>query len=869
MPNEATYKAVLDSLDIGVLLLDQDLRLVHVNAWLSNRCAVPVAALINQPIGSIFPTLKNSFLLECCNDALHQGLPKKLSNTLDASPLPLYDPNAINEGEHLLQQSIAIRPIESKDRRLCEIVVRDVTKNVIKENWLKRIATNFRHESQQKDTSLAQFAQIIENATDAILVVASDGHLDMANGAAKHFFGLHDDATAITKQVNDIFTSHHQWQRQELRTQLQQLIEELQPRPEHQKTSSANPSNRIPALATQIKNHAGQVVPVQIRFAISHHFGHRKLIITVRDCTDQAETEQNFYASENRFQTLAKLAPVGIFRTCERGVIRYANETWFQLTGADDSHLDRLSWLSLVAENSRETIELKWQASKANRLGLREEFKLIKQNLNSGQAKPLDGHHDATWVLCNLMPEYDNQEHVHGFVGIFTDITQQRSNQEAIERMAYHDALTGLPNRRYFNDTLEQHIRLNRRAQTAFALFALDLNGFKQINDTLGHDAGDIVLKAIAERLQKLLRESATVARIGGDEFNVMIPEFEELGALEIIAQRIGEIVREPTVLDGHEVSLSTSIGIALFPTDAANSHELIKNADLALYNAKDNKELPFVFFDKAMNQKATSNRNLLVDLETAIADEQFDLQLSSTDISNGANYVVVQAMLSWQHNNWGTIQQPNFIKAMERSRLIKPFNLLSLELICQALQSLHQHLPELTNLKLIFQWQAFQLLQPGFSQDVATVIRRYNVPTRWLQFEISEQAANDYFGSLLPIFLQLNRLGVQLTLTEFSGAHLPLQKITQLPIAAVEINPVLLDYGTNHRASQLQLSSLCDLCNRLGIVIHTRTPNGLTQLRNHGCQQSQLLEPGAGLAMDAFIEQLKLAIKAANGRSA
>ncbi len=836
MPTQATFKTVIDSLDLGVLILDQDLRLVYINDWLKKRSYPPFELALHAPINQLFPELNNSLLLECCRDALDDFLPKYVSNAIAPHPLPLYHPSHLGQEQHKLHQAIDVRPIKVNDTVRCQILVHDVTQNVNKENWLKRIANNFRHQAQEKDTSLTQFAHIIENTADAILVLSCDGTVDLANACAKHMLGLSEPSDQKPLNIHTVLKSDSSAQTRILSQHLHTLLDSL-------KTPNAAPP---PPLITKISTGHGLWLPVEIRFSISQDQGTAKLITTIHDRSDQAETERNFRVSENRFQTLAKLAPVGIFRTCQQGIVRYANETWFELTGAVANDINRVKWLQFIEPKARVKIRPKWQGLKDKRLGLREEFKLKATRV---QAEP-------TWVLCNLMAEFDSQEQITGYVGILTDISQQHSNQEAIQRLAYHDTLTGLPNRRYFHDTLEQHIRLNRREQTAFALFALDLNGFKQINDTLGHDAGDQVLKTVAHRLQSLLRESASIARLGGDEFAVMIPGFSEPRALETIAQRIQTMVCKPIQLETQETSVGTSIGIALFPTDAENSTDLVKNADLALYAAKSNKQHPFVFFDKGMNQKAATNRNLLNDLENAIAEEHFDLLLAPTQLATRHKFIG-HALLCWQHKTWGRLLQPDFINALQRSRLAKPFTLLQIEKICQAIQRLQTLLDNNRAVQISVALQPFQLLQANFADDVNALFQRHRSASQALHITLTEANLNDYFGSLLPVLLRLQRLGFQLVIADFSGTHLALQKISKLPIHAVQLCPTLIEHAKTHRESQLQLASLLNLAKRLEVKVLCHSPSSAKQLRACGCEGAIVRQPLAAQPVETVIKQL------------
>lgn len=801
MPSEATFKTVIDSLDSGVILLDQDLCLLFANAWVNKRSNQPINTALHRALVVIFPELKNSYLMECCNDALQEGLPKQLSHSFNPSLLPLYDPNHLGDNRFRLQQSITVRPININGQLACELMIYDVTNSVIKENWLKRIAANFLQEVQQKDTSLEHFSRIVENTSDAIIVFNQEGFTEFTNTSARHLFGI-QSSQQYTSNLGDLLSIDKDKHQLPLYHKLMAELEGV---------NSNKSAAAIPSVNIQLRDIDGAQIPVELRFSCTQDGAGKKLITTIRDCSYLVETERNYRASENRFRTLAKIAPVAIFRTCELGTLRYANESWCNLTGRDLLDLHQINWLECLVTEDRNKVLPKWLSLRNNRVDLREEVKVFNSNKKGSE---------PTWVLCNIMAEYDLNNQISGFVGTFTDITQQRSNQDEIQRLAYRDTLTGLPNRRFFRDTLEQQIRVNRRDNKPFALFSLDLNGFKQINDTLGHDAGDAALKAVAQQMQNLLRESATISRVGGDEFCVLIPEFDDTKALAAIAKRIYNIAKEPIKLHNQEVALSTSIGIAIFPNDAETTKDLIKYADLALYAAKDNRHHPFIFFDPSMNNQINTNHSLLLDLENAVTEEQFNLYLSLR--SGVGNSVSASALLRWQHANWGELCQPDFINTLECSRFVKPFNLLSIEQSFNAIARAQVLTPHLEQFCLTIHFKAFQLLESSFIDDIQTMLQRYAIPARQIEIELTEKSAHDFFSSLLPTLLKLHQLGFKLSLTEFSASYLSLQKISQLPLSVIRLCPVLLDQAKTNLPSQVQLCTIFDLSNRLDLEIHT-----------------------------------------------
>ncbi|WP_317933318.1 EAL domain-containing protein [Halioxenophilus sp. WMMB6] len=836
MPSLPTYKQVVDSLELGVMLLDKSLCVKYLNDWLYLRSGKQPEQALNQPLAELFGELQNSRLLECCHDAVHANLPARLSNSFNPSPLPLYDPKYLGNDLYRLQQVITIRPLELDQDIFCELVVYDITTAVIKENWLKRVAANFRRQSQQKEVALEQLTRIIENTGDAILVFAKNEHIELANASATTLLGH----------------SHEQLERLTLR--------ELLPkeRDEHSSTlydrlmlaldsaSERQANLHVPSVNTRLMNAEGRSIPVDIKFSISHADDDIKIILVIRDCSHLVETERNFLESENRFQTLAKIAPVGIFRTSDKGVVLYANETWMRMTGCHVSELHHLSWLDFLDKNDKDKITTGWHNVRSRKGGFKEEFKL-RRALPSGQ---------SIWVLGHLMAEHDSNDNISGFVGTFTDITQQRTNQEEIERLAYHDVLTGLSNRRHFHDNLTRQIKANSRSQEPFALLALDLNGFKAVNDTYGHDAGDRVLIAVANRLQHCLRESNLIARIGGDEFFVLIPKFDQLKDLMVVSRRIVEAMGAPIDLDGGQVTVTTSIGIALYPSDADSAEELIKCADMALYSAKSNHRDASVFFNQQMNRTAEASRALELDLQEAISNDQFHLYFQPLTLQEGQSQLYAESLVRWQHPQQGLLYPNHFISILDKSRFAGQFTQLVFTKICQFIRGCISTSAHTGSAKISVNLSANQLLANNFEVDITRLLHKHGIECEQLQLEVSEKTLNGCFVSILPVLIRLQRKGFAIILDDFSSAYLPLQRLTQLPLAAIKLDrSVVLDIDKN-RQNQILVATIAEVCKSMDwqfIGKGVETPQQKLALTNLGCYRHQGFLYSKPLTMTEF----------------
>ena len=441
MPSVSTFNHIVDALELGVILIDKNLKIVFFNEWLCHRTGLSTTDVGGQPILTIFPEIQDSRLIECCQDAINSNLPSRLSNSFNPSPLPLYDPKNLGNELYRLQQTITVKPLDIEGQSVCELIIYDITTTVIKENWLKRIAANFRHQTQLKDISLEQLSRIIENTGDAILVFNKEGEIELTNASAKELIGLSEnDYKNITlRELLPVERDEHN------STLYDRLMLTLD------RAEESNASIQIPSIKSHIRNKQGTLIPADIRFSISHAKQDTKLITVVRDQSYQLETERNYHESVSRFQTLAKIAPVGIFRTCEKGKVNYANETWLKMTNITTSTLMQNHWLDFISDDFRDSVAKKWNRVRSSVEGLKDEFKIKGEPTN----------YNKTWVLCNLMAERDIFGNVTGYVGTFTDITQQRANREEIERLAYNDVLTGLSNRRHFLDSLYRQFKSN------------------------------------------------------------------------------------------------------------------------------------------------------------------------------------------------------------------------------------------------------------------------------------------------------------------------------------------------------------------------------------------------------------------------
>ncbi|MFA6972431.1 MAG: EAL domain-containing protein [Gallionella sp.] len=378
------------------------------------------------------------------------------------------------------------------------------------------------------------------------------------------------------------------------------------------------------------------------------------------------------------------------------------------------------------------------------------------------------------------------------YIGAYTDLTERRSAEEKIRNLAFYDHLTGLPNRRLLLERLNIALASGSRNGKDGALLFIDLDNFKTLNDTLGHDVGDLLLQQVANRLKTCVREIDTVARIGGDEFVVMLEGLNEqsleAGAhTQAVGKKILAALSWPYQLAAHEFHSSVSIGIALFSNDGRSQEEPLKQADIAMYQAKKAGRNMLRFFDQQMQDAINARATLESELRKAIAHRQFHLhyqiQMDSAHQPSGA-----EVLIRWIHPEYGTVLPAQFIPIAEESGLILAIGQWVLETACDQLKK-WQDEPTTRDLILAVNVSARQFYQPDFVSQVQDVIRRHAInPTR-LKLELTEGMLLENIEETIATMNALKEIGVRFSLDDFGTGYSSLQYLKRLPLDQLKID--------------------------------------------------------------------------------
>ncbi|WP_290612944.1 EAL domain-containing protein [Arsukibacterium sp. UBA3155] len=422
-----------------------------------------------------------------------------------------------------------------------------------------------------------------------------------------------------------------------------------------------------------------------------------------------------------------------------------------------------------------------------------------------------EGRERPTLINISAIGE---QQQVAFYVLVFTDITAQKMAEEELRYLANYDALTGLPNRALLMDRILHAMEQSRREKKALALCFIDLDKFKQVNDSLGHDIGDLLLKEVARRLGLSLRERDTVARLGGDEFVVLLEGYRRGENVSMVARKMLSVVSEPMQLGPHTVGVSPSIGIALYPDDALTAQELLKHADVAMYHAKEAGRNNFQFFTTEMNEKAHMQLARETRLRKAHQNNEFFNVYQPIVDSSKQQMVGAEVLMRW-HSVDGIVSPVEFIPLAEELRLIVS---MTQQLLERALADLSQWRQYGIDIYLSVNLSTQHLEQSNLASHTATLLNKYKLPASCLRFEVTESALMNDQQSAIETMLALSALGIQLALDDFGTGYSSLKYLKQLPIDAIKIDRSFVsDIGID-KSDETIIDAMLSMASSLGM---------------------------------------------------
>ncbi len=479
--------------------------------------------------------------------------------------------------------------------------------------------------------------------------------------------------------------------------------------------------------------------------------------------------------NERRFRTLYQKTPVMLHSIDPQGRIINVSDFWLETMGYRREEVLGRPLTGFFSDKSRRFAE-ETVFPEFFRAGFVKDipYQMVKKT------------GEIIHVLLSAVAEYDAKGEVVRSLAVVIDVTERKQAEREIQKLAYYDTLTGLPNRTLFHDRLGQALAQARRDERKVGVLFLDLDRFKTINDTLGHAAGDILLKYIARRLLGCVRQSDTVARLGGDEFVVILPGVHTERDLTEFSKKILETISKPVRLGEKKFFTTASIGISVYPDDAKAVETLIRNADIAMYAAKDLGKNTFSFFSADMNEKVVEKMGLETRLREALKRDEFFLAYQpQMNLATGA-ISGMEVLLRWRHPEAGTVSPATFIRVAEETGLIIPIGEWVLRTACS--QAVNWHTAGLPRLRMGVNISSRQFNQPDFIDMVDRVLQQTGYDPNFLELELTEGIVMENVPETIMTLTDLKVRGIHLAIDDFGTGYSSLSYLKHFPFDRLKI---------------------------------------------------------------------------------
>ena len=605
---------------------------------------------------------------------------------------------------------------------------------------------------QQLQISEEKFAKAFHASPDGLLITRlRDGMLVEANEGFSHITGY-----SLDEIGNHSTLSLGIWADPQDRERLVRQIRE---------------QGSVREMIAPVRNKSGQLRLCELSAQPLPIGGDECLLTIARDITERQQMQEELQQAATVFESTAE----GVLITDLEQRITAVNRAFTQITGYSEAEaLGQRPTLLASGQHDNAFYVAMWHSLAANGHWQGE----IWNRRKNGELYP-------EWLTISAVRSRDNQ--ITHFVGVFADISSLKHAQARLDHQAHHDPLTGLPNRLLFETRLRTALDGSRADDQLGAVLFLDLDRFKQINDSLGHPVGDQLLKAIAARLKLQLRDIDTVARLGGDEFIILLPGLAQPQDAEQVAQKLLECFRAPFQLDDHEFFISASIGISLYPKDGSDVATLVKNADAAMYQSKAKGRNRSELYTRALTFEVNERMAMEQELRRALERNELHLHYQPKFCLRSQSLVGAEALVRWPHPVFGEIPPDRFIPVAEESGLILPLGDWVLEEACRQLQQWQESGHNFGTLSVNL--AGAQLHQPSLLPRISELLQRYNLAPELLQLEITENFIMNQAGEALDLLHRLKQLGVQLAIDDFGTGYSSLSYLKRLPLDVLKID--------------------------------------------------------------------------------
>ncbi len=575
----------------------------------------------------------------------------------------------------------------------------------------------------------------------------------------------------------------------------------------------------------------GRKIPIELRLVLvwDEHGAFEGVLGVGRDISQQRRAEKDLRMAATVFEH----STLAILITDPAGYIVQANEAFSRVSGyAVSQVLDQLP--NMLTVDEQQEAHLRYVLKQLHQHSTWEGEVWLKRR---------NGEHYPAWV--GITAVLDDEGDLASYVCFFTDISERKASEQRIHRLAYYDALTHLPNRTLFQDRLHTALQSAERQKSWVVLMFLDLDRFKPINDSLGHAAGDRMLKEMATRLLDCVDDDDTVARMGGDEFTLLLQprtsrEIALNRAIHVAEQILASLVK-PFVLEGREFFVTASIGIALSPQDGNELSQLMKNADTAMYHAKERGKNNFQFYQADMNASALERLELESDLRHALEQQEFILYYQPQFSGDGKRLTGAEALLRWRHPRRGLVPPGDFIPVLEELGLVVDVGDWVISEACRQLKAWHQAKVRVPKVSVNISARQFSDGQLGMR--IATILKDTGLPPACLELELTESILMREVSEAMQILDGLKNLGLSIAVDDFGTGYSSLNYLKQFPIDVLKIDRTFVDglpSGEQDAQIARAIIAMAHSLNLAVIAEGVETHEQLDFLREHGCDEVQ-----------------------------
>jgi diguanylate cyclase (GGDEF)-like protein/PAS domain S-box-containing protein len=800
--SETRYRIVTDSASDAIITIDESNTILFVNQSAENIFGYSAAELIGQKLNRLIS-----------NKALRNQM-AKMKRHADISGQVIEVPAKHKDGhEFLIETSIGVH--NSGSERIFTAVIRDITERKRTEEALKKSE---------------EYLNLFRLANDAIIIF--------------------DSASEIVLNVNDYACKMYGYSRHEfVGLSLKDISENVSLA--EQNMARLLEQGAIESFESVQFRKDGSPINILINSSIIEFEGKPAVLSINRDVTSRVMADAALRESEYKFRTLIANMSEGLLELDDADRVVFTNKRFCEMTGYSEEELigQHAGKLLLDQEGQKFVAE----ANKRRQKGISENYEL--------QLRTAGGK-----TICSLVgavPMADTNGRLIGSMSVHTDITERKRAEEQLLHNALHDTLTGLPNRALFLEHLRRALGHSPRRRKTFAVLFLDFDGFKLINDSLGHSEGDSLLKMIAQRLESLLRGDDIVARLGGDEFTILLDDLTSSNDVTFIVDRIKEILREPFNLDGRDVFISASIGIALRNKKYNTPEEMLRDADIAMYRAKSIGKGRHEVFKEGMHSQISTRLRLQTELRQALERNEFAVFYQPIIEIASKELIGFEALVRWIHPERGQILPGEFISIAEETGLIVPLGEWVLRESCRQAREWQERFPSRSDLTMSVNLSCKQFLQGDLIERIEAILQETKLEARFLRLEVTESHVMENSDMAITIMNRLRELGIELSIDDFGTGYSSLSYLQRLPIDYLKIDRSFINaMNARHESSEI-IRAIVMLAKNLNMKVVAEgieTEEQAMQLMRLDCALGQgyyYSKPGSSAQAEAILENV------------